>query len=50
MVEEEQSSDYAEVDFPIMLTPTAAKSSVEPTQERALPTWADNGIAWDAGL
>jgi chromosome partitioning protein len=49
MAEEEQSGEFAEIDFPIMLTPTAAKSS-EQAKERPLPTWADNGIAWDAGL
>jgi chromosome partitioning protein len=50
MVEEEQSSEFAEVDFPIMLTPAARKSLAEPAQDRALPTWADGGISWDAGL
>jgi chromosome partitioning protein len=49
VVDEEQSSEYAEVDFPIMLTPTAAKSSMDAPPERTLPTWADNGISWNAG-
>jgi len=48
MTEEDQPSEFAEIDFPIILTPAAAKSSVD--QERPLPTWADGGISWDAGL
>ena len=47
--EEEQPAEFAEVDFPIILTPAAARSSAE-AKERSLPTWADGGISWDSGL
>jgi hypothetical protein len=49
MTEEAQPSEFAEIDFPIILMPSAEKSSVE-QKDRPLSTWADNGISWDAGL
>jgi chromosome partitioning protein len=42
------ASEHAEVEFPIMLTPSAEDAKLPVT--RAYPTWADNGINWKAGL
>jgi chromosome partitioning protein len=39
-----------DVEFPIMLVPTAAESAVPATPARPLITWADANVSWDACL
>jgi chromosome partitioning protein len=47
-VGEELSSGPADVEFPIVLAPTATIAPTAPVQLR--PTWADSIPSWDSGL
>jgi chromosome partitioning protein len=50
VIADEAREAFPEVEFPIMLTPTPTRTSLNGPAERPLPTWADSNISWDAGL
>jgi len=50
VIADEAREAFPEVQFPIMLTPTPTRTSLNGPAERPLPTWADSNISWDAGL
>jgi chromosome partitioning protein len=45
----EHAVDHPEVEFPIVLVPTAPQAGVELAPEHSLAAWAEN-VAWDTGF
>jgi chromosome partitioning protein len=44
-----EASELVEVEFPILLAPTAAETEAT-AASRAFPTWADTNVTWETGF